>query len=273
MKLHLPDVTLVAIDTVCHELTALAIKESLDQAQFSAVHIHTDDRRPFQREDTGATFIAIKPFASPDEAMRHLWYEVPAHIATSHMLLVQWDSGIVCPARWSSQFLSYDYVGAPWGWHSDQHEVGNGGFSLRSRRLMRHIAERRDRFPLIHPEDDVLCRRYRPALERAGFRWASVGVALCFSFERSGYSGTHCHFGYHGIFNWPRVFSAAALHDRTMLMLKNKYLNQPKHLAELLHAVQTEQLNISARVPPPHALPKRPVPSSGLKKLLASEGN
>lgn len=253
MKLYLPDVTLVAIDTVCHELTALAIKECLDQAQFGAVQIHTDDPLPFRQQVSGAAFVAVKRFPSPDEAMIHLWYEVPAHLATGHMLLVQWDSGIVCPSRWSPHFLAYDYVGAPWGWHGDHHEVGNGGFSLRSRRLMRHVAGHRERFPLVHPEDDVLCRRYRPALERDGFRWASVDQALCFSFERSGFSGTESHFGYHGVFNWPRVFSAAALHERTLLMLKTEYLNQPKHLAELLHAVQSEQLKSSSHAPT-HAL-------------------
>ena len=49
MKLQLPDVTLVAIDTVCHELTALAIKECLDKAQFGGIHIYTDDPIPFAR--------------------------------------------------------------------------------------------------------------------------------------------------------------------------------------------------------------------------------
>jgi hypothetical protein len=35
--LQLPDVTLIALDTVCHELTALAIKECLDKAQFGGI--------------------------------------------------------------------------------------------------------------------------------------------------------------------------------------------------------------------------------------------
>lgn len=244
MKLHLPDVTLVAIDTVCHALTALAVKECLDQAQFGAVQIHTDNSLPFRRQGIDAAVFAVKPFATVEEAMRCLWYGVPAQLPTSHMLLVQWDSGIVCPARWSDAFLACDYVGAPWGWHGDQHEVGNGGFSLRSRRLMRHVAERREQFPPGEPEDHLLCRRYRPALELAGLHWASWDLASCFSFERTGFSGTDRHFGYHGIFNWPRVFSVAALHERTLLMLENKYLNKPKHLAELLHAVQSHEINI-----------------------------
>lgn len=238
MKLRLPDVTLVIVDTICHELAALAIKECLDQAQFGAVQIHTDDPMPFRRAGIDATFIGAGLLRSINAVMEYLWYQVPLYVETAHVLTVQWDSGIVSPAQWSERFLDCDYVGAPWGWHGDDYEVGNGGFSLRSRRLMRYLVEHRQEFPLRHPEDDLLCRRYRPALERAGFRWAPTDMALRFSFERTGFSGLDRHFGYHGLFNWPRVFSVAALHERIKLMLDNPYLNQPKHLLELLGAMK-----------------------------------
>ncbi len=67
-----------------------------------------------------------------------------------------------------------------------------------------------------------------------------MDAALRFSFERTGFSGLDRHFGYHGIFNWPRVFSLPALHERTMLTLANKYLNQPQHLGELLYAMKVQ---------------------------------
>lgn len=238
MRLQLSDVTLLAVDTVCHQLVALAVKECLDGAQFGAVQVHTDNPKPFQDYGLDATFVSVPSFSNVHEAMTYCWYRLPPYIETSHALLVQWDSGIVCPAQWNKDFLEYDYIGAPWGWHGDAYEVGNGGFSLRSRRLMRYVAEHPHDFPLGQPEDDVLCRRYRPSLERCGFRWASHDLALQFSFERTGFSGMERHFGYHGIFNWPRVFTTEALRERTLLMLKNQYLNQPKHLTELLYAVQ-----------------------------------
>jgi Protein of unknown function (DUF5672) len=240
MKLHLPDVTLVAVDTICHQLAALAVKECADKAKFGAVQVHTDNPGAFQACGLDATFVAVTPFSSLDDVMTYCWYRLPVHIETSHALIVQWDSGIVSPAQWNKKFLEYDYVGAPWGWHGDAYEVGNGGFSLRSCRLMRYVAEHPQDFPLGHPEDDILCRRYRPSLECNGFRWAPHDLALQFSFERTGFSGMGRHFGYHGIFNWPRVFTIGALQERTVLMLKNRYLNQPKHLIELLHAVQLQ---------------------------------
>lgn len=246
MKLDLPDVTLVALDTVCHDLTMLAVKECTEKAQFGAIHIHTNDFAPYRRAEIDSTHFTIEPFPTVDDAMNYLWYGVPERIETSHFLMVQWDSGIVSPALWSDEFLRYDYVGAPWGWHGDAYEVGNGGFSLRSRRLMQHIAEQRDKFPLGHPEDDFLCRRYRAELEHAGFRWAPIDTALRFSFERTGFSGPDRHFGYHGIFNWPRVFSLPALQERTLLALANKYLNQPQHLGELLYAIQIQLAQVRA---------------------------
>lgn len=240
MKLHLPDVTLVAVDTICHELAGLAILDCLNAVQFGAVHIYSDSPAPFARLGLDDAVSHVAPFTSVDAVMAHLWYDVPCRIESSHALIIQWDSGIVSPTQWSDEFLSYDYVGAPWGWHRDTHEVGNGGFSLRSRRLMQYVSDHRDKFPIGHPEDDFLCRRYRLELERAGFRWAPTDVALRFAFERTGFSGLNRHFGYHGIFNWPRVFSLPALQERTLLALSNEYLKKPQHLGELLYAIKAQ---------------------------------
>jgi hypothetical protein len=246
MKLHLPNVTLVAVDTICHDLIGLAILNCLSVAQFGAIHIHTDDPVPFAHLSLDDAINRIAPFSSLDAVMAYLWYGVPSRIETSHALIIQWDSGIVSPTQWSDEFLSYDYIGAPWGWHRDAYEVGNGGFSLRSRRLMQYVSDHPEKFPLGHPEDDFLCRRYRPELEHAGFRWAPIDVALRFSFERTGFSGPDRHFGYHGIFNWPRVFSLSALQERTLLALANDYLKKPQHLGELLYAIKVQSAQVGA---------------------------
>ena len=160
--------------------------------------------------------------------MGHLWYHAPEHVETSHALTIQWDSGIVSPAQWSDEFLGCDYVGAPWGWHGDAHEVGNGGFSLRSRRLMQYVAEHRETFPLGHPEDDVLCRRYRPELERAGFRWASErsGVALFIRADRLFRTRPALRLSRH-LQLAARCFRLAALQERTSLAGARQLISQP----------------------------------------------
>jgi hypothetical protein len=65
-------------------------------------------------------------------------------------LVFQVDSVLCSASTWTiDDFLSYDYVGAPWV-HAD-HIVGNGGLSLRSVNKMLHITREFRRNP--HPED------------------------------------------------------------------------------------------------------------------------
>jgi hypothetical protein len=66
---------------------------------------------------------------------------MPQVVATDFNLIVQFDGFAVNPQAWDPLFWDYDYIGAPfcglWGggpyWRSPI--VGNGGFSLRSRKL------------------------------------------------------------------------------------------------------------------------------------------
>ena len=60
--------------------------------------------------------------------------------------------------------------------------VGNGGFSLRSRRLL--LALQDPRIELVEAEDTTICRTFRPLLEREhGIRFGSEALADKFAFE------------------------------------------------------------------------------------------
>jgi uncharacterized protein DUF5672 len=79
-----------------------------------------------------------------------------------------------------------------------EHNVGNGGFSLRSRRFL--AAGLDPRIVKIHAEDAHLCRTYRPLLEAEyGIRFADTATANAFSFEANVQEATP--FGFHGAFN------------------------------------------------------------------------
>ena len=167
MKLQLPYVTLVCIDTICHELAALAVSDCADKVDFGGIHIYTDDAGKWG--DCCATNWYKCEDRTLNEVAKTMWYEVPKHIETSHTLFVHWDSGIDDPSMWTDEFLQYDYIGAPWGWHADGRNVGNGGFSLRSSRLIQFIKASGLK-PYNNPEDDVLCRQYGEMLrERTAF--------------------------------------------------------------------------------------------------------
>ena len=62
--------------------------------------------------------------------------ELHDHISTAHALCIQWDGYVLNAQAWDASFLDYDYIGSVWPQFGDGHRVGNGGFSLRSKRLL-----------------------------------------------------------------------------------------------------------------------------------------
>jgi hypothetical protein len=129
-------------------------------------------------------------------------------VATSHCLVVQWDGYVLDPGRWEPGFLRWDYIGAPWHDIEGSRAVGNGGFSLRSRRLLDALTA--PEMVSGHPEDVAICDTNRERLEQMhGIRFAPVEVARRFAFERLAPAGPT--FGFHGLFNFHRVMPAAEL--------------------------------------------------------------
>ena len=58
-------------------------------------------------------------------------FDLYKHINTDFCLVVQYDGKVSDPDLWNDDFLNYDYIGAAW---TDGY-VGNGGFTLRSKKL------------------------------------------------------------------------------------------------------------------------------------------
>ena len=67
-------------------------------------------------------------------------------------------------AHFSEVFLNYDYIGAPWPHHQD-FNVGNGGFSMRSAKLINAVQNFISPDDLNSAEDVVICRYLRARLE------------------------------------------------------------------------------------------------------------
>ncbi len=225
MKLNLPEVTLVMVETREHELARLAIADCVENVIFGDLIIVTDRPAEFYN------FNYLKPkFKTvpdwPDKIgwSRSWWYDVPKMISTSHTLNIQWDSWIWDVTMWREEFLQYDYIGSPW-WYKDGKNVGNGGFSLVSTRLKRFLYDHRDQFPCnTSIDDDLLCRKYRTRLEQFGFVWAPEHVAHDFAFECCRPSETSKHFGFHALFNWPIVLSKEDLLVRMELVFASPYI-------------------------------------------------
>jgi hypothetical protein len=113
---------------------------------------------------------------------------LPQHIATSHVLVTQWDGFVVDARAWRDEFLACDYIGAPW---PDQPASRPWAMvasacvraSCCKRGLDTHITQE-------HPEDLMLCREYRAWLEQHhGVRFASLDLARGFAFENAARRG------------------------------------------------------------------------------------
>ena len=206
--LDLPTVTLACVDTVNHALALRALASSTAGIRFARVVFLTAAVPDGLRVPAGIEVRAIAPLASRDAYSNFVLKDLLAHVATEHVLVAQWDGYVVNPQAWSPEFLDCDYLGAAWFWRDDAMQVGNGGFSLRSRRLLAALQD--PRITLTEAEDTTICRAYRGLLEREyGIRFGEVSAAERFSFETDYPVGRP--FGFHGLFNFWRVVPRPSL--------------------------------------------------------------
>ena len=191
-----PGVTLCAITSVAREATLAAMRHSLGQIRFEKALL-LSDAPPEAMAGDEIEWRRITPLKSREDYSRFVLYDLADHIDTEHVLVVQWDGFVRDGRRWQDAFLSYDYIGAVWPQFQDCMAVGNGGFSLRSRRLL-EVTRSMPVGP--EPEDVAICRKHRHVLETVyGQRFAGLEIARQFSYERERSSGDE--FGFHGAYN------------------------------------------------------------------------
>lgn len=184
-RLRLPNVTMVIADTKNHQAAVNAINRSLQLIEPHSTIFFTanwDGFGPSQVHGSVVEAIGIPPITSLDDYSRFMCQELWRYITTSHVLVIQHDGFVLDASAWTDEFLEYDYIGAPWD-YKDGRNVGNGGFSLRSKRLQ-HILATDPAIEIYGPEDEVICRLYRKYLEtKHGIRFAPESLAHKFSFE------------------------------------------------------------------------------------------
>ena len=204
LRVILDNITLVAVTSVGIAPTVEALQASMRQAQFANVLL-LSDRRPPPNTDPMINWRQIDRIDSRSAYSHFMLRCLADHIATEHALCIQWDGFVVKGESWDPDFLNYDYIGAVWPHFDDESVVGNGGFSLRSRRLLEACRQ----LP-FHPgeaEDVVISRLERKQLEDRGIRFAPPAMARKFSYERGASTGRE--FGFHGSFNLVRYITPA----------------------------------------------------------------
>jgi hypothetical protein len=254
--LDLSAITLLCVETRDPALAHFAIQKCTKQASFGKVVLITDlaklsnrinDQTSNQTEDQkvarlqGIEYIQAPLIKTTKDYSDLLLTGLRQYVTGSHVLVIQWDSFILHPDLWAKDFLQYDYIGAVWPHHPDT-PVGNGGFSLRSVRLLEALES-----PTItkrHPEDFCICVDNKATLENQfGNRFAPTNVAEQFAVERSEW---HPAFGFHGFFNFYRALGDAEL-EQFLEILSSDYLG----------GVDTYDLIYSLQLDEKHSLAKK----------------
>lgn len=166
--------------------------------------------------------LPCQPF-SYQEYNAFVLYGLAKIVETDFALIVQNDGWVVAGENWSDEFFQYDYIGPPVPLYVEDnpiyshtsseyyvsfyepipenlYEVQNGGFSLRSKRLLNcpyelnlnyqfsvnGISEKPYRLTYkndVLNEDVWLSGLHRPLLEKKGFRFAPRHIAMRFGIE------------------------------------------------------------------------------------------
>lgn len=142
------------------------------------------------------------------------------YIDTEYMIYCHGDGFVINADKWDSNFLKYDYIGAPWPRHNlenssarwDQvgreyrkskgmYNIGNGGFSLRSKKLLNLLSELYKEEYYGIPEDLVIAVVLREKLEEKGILFPDISTAGSFSCEATMVDGhvfsSNTSFGFH----------------------------------------------------------------------------
>ena len=197
MKLNLQDVTICSADCINPQLAVRAIKQSMQVCDFGETIIFSDK---LEVAASKVKFHEINKLNSRNHYSRFILKELHEYIQTPYVLLVQWDGYVIDASAWQSDYFKYDLIGAKWHWHKDGRTVGNGGFTLRSLKLLKAIAS--DQFPFLEDvnEDEQICRIYHDRLvSEFGIKFAPENIADKFSYERA--LPASPTFGFHGLFN------------------------------------------------------------------------
>jgi len=192
-------IALVIIDTSQQVLANNALSHSLKMLDFQQILIYSDDQKhwPFNQ------IIEIQPLENLTEYNKIIIRDIAFKIHTDYCLVIQYDGFIINKEQFSPHFYHYDYIGAPWP-HFATLNVGNGGFSWRSRKLIEVVASLpNDDFSVA--EDIFICRQQRPLLEQShGIVFAPPAIASHFSIEAI--PVPFPTFGFHGIFHLPQIY-------------------------------------------------------------------
>ena len=201
-KINLPNVSMVCISSI-------KIPECIQALYISQIHFSFKEIILFTSDVVTDEYIKILPdlkiknipiINNTNDYSRFVMSELVDHVSSDYCLIIQDDGFILNENNWNPAFLDHDYIGAPWpatlnlantdkSFEQDiamkQNRVGNGGFSIRSRKLMETSAlidTNNLNLPTIS-EDLIICHFLYDWFINQGIKFAPLDLAVEFSFE------------------------------------------------------------------------------------------
>ena len=200
----LNNVTLVAVSSVRINETINALIKSMSGIQYKEVIFISHEKSINLPKDI--IFKKCNKLNNIIDYNNFILYELVNYIETDFVLLIQYDGYVLRPNKWNDIFLTFDYIGAPWPKNVHYNgnlniRVGNGGFSLRSKKILNVLNELKlsliDNGTGYFNEDGVLCNYYRKTLEENGIKYATPEIAAMFSHESNCDEDVNEPFGFH----------------------------------------------------------------------------
>ncbi len=212
INIELKKVTLVAVSGINPKGAIRALELSMDGIDYYEVVLISHEK-PLNL-NTKIKFKQCKPSElknrdakNTNDYSKFIAYSLCEYIDSEFALIVHDNAFVLRPHKWNNEFLKYDYIGAPWPKNmfftnaGINVRVGNGGFSLRSKKLLNALNKLKlpftDNGTGFYHEDGIICDYYRKELENYGIKFAPVEVASMFSREKDCDDSEIETFGFH----------------------------------------------------------------------------
>jgi Protein of unknown function (DUF5672) len=207
----LEQVTLIGVDCVDVHRLLKAAEICQHELKFADVRLLSS------LDGNHQNLVRIDPIQTIEAYSSFMIQRLNSYVDTAFALVIQHDGFVLNPKAWCDEFLAYDYIGAPW-WINQQHIVGNGGFSLRSKRLLGLLQELEIQISTNVPEDWFICVVLRTELEDRGITFAPIELAQQFALEGNENDGVVWtnQFGFHGL-RWTDISNWLRNHPETQI--------------------------------------------------------
>lgn len=215
--IELKNITLIAIDGRGDDFNTIkALKYSSNNIKFENIKYINSGEKQIKFGET----VKIDKL-NWNDYNKFCLVELINHVDTDHILLIQNDGFVVNPDRWTDNFLKYDYLGAPWPMQNLQvnlprwpivltqfnknktvYQIGNGGFTLRTKKLLQETKKLYEPNLYGIPEDILISIYFREKMEIENLKFCSdIDFASLFSCEATNINGkkysSNNSFGFH----------------------------------------------------------------------------